>query len=87
MSVATSESPNIRISPKAKATLRELSKREGRPMQAVLDEAIERYRRETFLDQANAAYARLRKDPKAWRQELAERAEWDGTLMDGLSEK
>lgn len=79
------ESPNVRISQKAKATLRDLSKREGRPMQAVLDEAIEHYRRERFLDQANAAYARLRTDPKAWRQELSERAEWDGTLMDGLS--
>jgi predicted DNA-binding protein len=82
---STSESPNVRISPRAKATLRELSKREGKSMQAVLDEAIDHYRRETFLDRANAAYAQLRKDPKAWRQELAERAEWDGTLMDGLS--
>jgi hypothetical protein len=50
------------------------------------NEAIERYRRETFLDQANAAYARLRKDAKAWSQELAERAEWNATLLDGLSE-
>jgi hypothetical protein len=41
--------------------------------------------RDTFIDQANEAYARLRSDPEAWRQELAERAEWDGTLMDGLS--
>jgi hypothetical protein len=84
---STAESPNIRISQRAKATLRELSKREGRSMQAVLDEAIDHYRRETFLDQANAAYAKLRKDPKAWQQELAERAEWDGTMMDGLSKE
>ena len=78
--------PNIRISPRAKASLRELSNREGKPMQAVLEEAIEHYRRDKILERANAAYNRLRNDPKAWRQELAERAEWDVTLMDGLVE-
>ena len=53
-------------------------------MQAVLDEAIEHYQRERLLDEANAAYARLKSDPKAWKEELAERAQWDGTLADGL---
>lgn len=64
---------NIRISAHAKATLRELARHEGKPMQAVLDEAIERYQRERFLDEANAAYARLKSDPEAWEEELAER--------------
>ncbi|MFN0107056.1 MAG: toxin-antitoxin system protein [Bryobacteraceae bacterium] len=78
------ENPNIRISPHAKATLRELAKREGKPMQAVLDEAIEHYQREKFMDEANAAYARLQSDPEAWKEELAERQAWDATLKDGL---
>jgi len=39
----TVENPNIRISPRSKAVLRALAKREGKPMQAVLDEAIDRY--------------------------------------------
>ena len=78
---------NIRISPKAKATARDLAKREGTPMQAVLDEAVERYQCEKFLDEANAAYARLQADPDAWKQELAERQLWETTLMDGLRDE
>jgi hypothetical protein len=83
----TLESPNIRISAQAKATLRELALHEGKPMQAVLDCAIEHYQRERLLDEANAAYARLKSDPKAWKEELAEREKWDGTLADGLEKE
>ena len=79
------ENPNIRISPHAKATLRELAKREGKPMQAVLDEAIEQYRHGTFFRDLNESYVRLQADPEAWKQELAERQEWDSILMDGLT--
>ena len=79
----TAESPNIRITPRSKATLRALAKQEGRPMQAVLDEAIEHYQRDKFLDEVNAAYANLRRNPKAWKQEQDERALWDKTLADG----
>jgi predicted DNA-binding protein len=80
----TTESPNIRISAKSKATLRELAKSEGKAMQTVLDEALEQYRRDKFLDQVNEAYSRMRANPKAWKDELAERQLWEGTLMDGL---
>jgi hypothetical protein len=83
---APAESPNIRITPRAKATLRALAKQEGRPMQAVLDHAIDRYRRDKFLDDVNAAYATLRKDRKAWKEELAERSLWDKSRKDGLDE-
>jgi predicted DNA-binding protein len=83
----TIENPNIRISALAKATLRELARQEGKPMQAVLDEAIEHYQRERLLDEANAAYARLKSDPKAWQEELAERKQWDVTLADGLEKE
>ena len=83
---AGSENPNIRISRHAKATLRDLSKREGKPMQTVLDEAIEQYRRHKFFEELDASYARLQQDPEAWRQELAERREWDEPLVDGADE-
>jgi len=56
-------------------------------MQAVLDEAIGRYQREKFLDEVNAAYARLRTDPKAWKEELAERQIWDRALRDGIEKE
>ena len=83
----TTESPNIRISPKSKAVLRALAKRAGKPMQTILDEAIDQYQRNKFLDEVNAAYARLQSDPEGWKEELAERQEWDGTLMDGLEKE
>jgi len=77
------ESPNIRISAKSKAILRALAKQEGASMQSVLDEAVQRYQRERFLDQVNQSFAALRRDPKAWKEELAERSLWDNTLRGG----
>ncbi len=52
-------------------------------MQAVLDRALEAYRREMFLRGANHDYSALRRKPKAWKDALAERALWDATLGDG----
>jgi len=53
-------------------------------MQALLDKAIEAYRRQFFLKEVNKAYAALREDPKAWPAVEKERAAWDNTLGDGL---
>ena len=75
---------NIRISPRSKAILRDLAEREGKSMQAALDDAIEYYQRDKFLDEVTAAYARLKFDPVAWKSELDERLVLEGTLMDGL---
>ena len=55
-------------------------------MQAVLERAIESYRRQRLLEEANAAYARLRSSPKAWSQEQKERRMWESTLADGLED-
>jgi len=75
----------IRISDSARDTLREMAKIEGKPMQALLEEAVEALRRKRFLEEVNAAYASLSGDPKAWATIEAERREWDGTLLDGLA--
>jgi len=56
-------------------------------MQAILDEAIEHYQREKFLDEVNAAYARLRTNPRAWKEELTERQTWDRALRDGIEKE
>lgn len=74
----------IRISPETHALLRELAAGEQLTMQAVLRKAVESYRRQQFLEQANAAFAALRKDPEAWREEVEERKRWEQTLLDGL---
>jgi predicted DNA-binding protein len=83
----TAENLNIRITPHSKSVLRALAKQEGKPMQAVLDEAIEHYQRDKLLDEMNAAYIALRDDPKAWKEEQVERALWDTTLADGLKDE
>lgn len=83
----TAENPNIRISPQSKSTLRKLAEHEGKPMQAVLDKAIEHYRRDSFFRELDEGYARLQADPKAWKEELDERRLWDSTLSDGLGKE
>ena len=75
----------IRISDSAHGTLRELSRTEGKPMLALIDEAVEALRRQRFLEQVNAAYATLRADPRSWAALEAERRSWDVTLADGLA--
>ncbi len=80
-------STSIRIDEQALAVLRELASRQHQPVQTVLKQAIESYRREQFLEQANAAFAALRSDPEAWREEREERELWDRTAGDGLEQE
>jgi len=79
---ARMSSSTVRISRQAQSVLRELAQREGKPMQAILERAIESYRRERFLQEANRAYAALRQNKKAWAEEMTERKDWDQTLAD-----
>lgn len=74
----------IRISEGSRDTLRRLATQAGRPMQSVLEDAVEALRRQVFLEGVNAAYASLRADPREWKRVLAERDAWDVTLGDGL---
>ena len=77
-------SATVRISDQSKNTLREISEESGESMQAIVDKAIEEYRRKRFLEAVNADYAALRADPEAWAEHQKELALWDCTLMDGL---
>jgi predicted transcriptional regulator len=76
----------IRIGDGPHQALRELAARMGQSMQAVLAQAIEEFRRKKLFEEADAAYAALQADPKAWEAELAERRAWEATLSDGLPE-
>ena len=62
-----------------------MSKAEGKPMLALLDEAVEALRRQRFLERLNTAYATLRADARAWDAVEDERRAWDVTLPDGLA--
>lgn len=77
---------SVRIPARAHEALKHIAERTGQSLQEVLDRAIEEHRRRILLEEANAAFAAIKNDPKAWRQELDERAQWDGTLADGLED-
>lgn len=79
-------STTVRISSEAREALRKLSAQTGRKLQDLVDEAVERYRRDIFLEEANAAFLALRSDKTAWAEEERERAAWETTLADGLEE-
>lgn len=80
-------SATVRISKSAHQALRELSETERVPMLTLLDRAIESYKRQRILEATNRAYAALRVNPDAWKQELKERNLWDATLADGLDDE
>jgi len=77
----------MRISGSTRTTLKELSATTGKSMQELVDEAVETLRRETILRESNEAYARLKADPKAWKEFKKEQEKWDRTLRDGLSDE
>jgi predicted transcriptional regulator len=77
-------SETVRIKPGTHAKLKELAGELGKSMPEVLAAAIDGLYRQRFLEDCNRAYARLKANPKAWREELAQRKAWDATLADGL---
>jgi predicted transcriptional regulator len=79
-------STTVRVSEHTHELLRKLAEASGEPLQKVLERAVENYRREQFYVEFNAAFERLRTDPVAWEEELAERALWETTLADGLDD-
>ncbi len=75
----------VRVNEHTHQTLRAIAQVEHQSMQAVLETAVEEYRRRRFLEDVNAAYAALRNDPEAWQEIQAERADWEA-IADGLPE-
>ena len=74
----------VRISSDARDLLREIARNEGRSMQAVMERALEHYRRRQFLDQVNEDWSMVREEPGEWHTVRADRDVLDGTLADGL---
>ncbi len=77
----------VRIGSTSRDILREIAAREGASMQAMLEKAIEAYRRQSFLHELNSAYGALRRDPKKWLAIAQERSAWDATLGDGIEQR
>ncbi len=76
-------SSTVRISKESSDILKEIAARERKSLQAVLDAAIEEYRRHRFLREANKAYWLLRENPRKWKAEMEERQKWEAALSDG----
>jgi predicted transcriptional regulator len=76
----------VRISERTRERLREMARAQHDSMQSVLEKAVEEYRRKSFFEQLDAAYAKLQEDPEAWEAYQAELKVWEATLADGLPE-
>jgi hypothetical protein len=74
----------VRVEDELHVTLRTLARDEGRPIGSVLQDAVRQYQRARFWDDMRSGYARLRSDPVAWQEYLAEAREWDQVAGDGL---
>jgi len=77
----------IRLRESTHKTLKSLAKMTGKPLQDVLEEALEEKTRRFYLEGLNEDYAALKKDPKAWKAFRAELREWDVALNDGLEDE
>jgi hypothetical protein len=74
----------INISETTQNTLLKLANSSGETIQEILDKAIENYRRNLFLVQANESFLTLRNNETFWQEEIAEREAWDQTLADRI---
>jgi hypothetical protein len=77
--------PAILISEASHQMLKDLSEKTGLTMTNLLAKALEAYHRKLFFERMNDGYAELRADPEAWAEHLAERKQWETTMMDGLN--
>lgn len=75
--IATPKQRTVRVTEATHQTLRELRARSGESMTTIIERAVERYRREQLLAEANAAWLALRADPAAMAEIEAEQAVWD----------
>ena len=77
---------SIRVSETTHQRLREIARREHRPMSSVADEAVRVYEKEQRWRAAEEGMARLRQSPEEWKDYLAEAESWESTSVDGLDE-
>jgi hypothetical protein len=75
-----------RISPESDAIINEIMAKTGKSKIEIIQKALEYYRLKERMRSFNESYDRLKADKKTWKQELKERQELEGTLLDGLEE-
>jgi hypothetical protein len=77
----------VRIDAASHAALAEIAKAKHIPLTEALARAVEKYRREVFLEGLAGDFVALRADERAWNEERDERAVWETTNRDGLADE
>lgn len=75
-------STTIRVPNRTRDRLAALAATTGRPMTAVVDDALDALERRVFFESVNARYAELRADESGWSEIEAERAAEEGAVQD-----
>ncbi|HHW02259.1 MAG TPA: toxin-antitoxin system protein [Thermoanaerobacterales bacterium] len=78
--------PLTRISEQAYKTLQLLAEKNKESHIKIIEKALEEYRRQIFIKEANVAYAALKTDPDKWKEEQLERKLWEQTISDDLED-
>lgn len=78
-------STTVRINRDTHLKLKRIARATGQTSQTILEEALEQYRRRCFLQEANAAFDRMRNSEHSWQQELKERNSWEHLLQSGMA--
>ena len=76
-----------KITEQSALILDRLHRRFHKSKTALIDQALKRYEDQIILDEINEGYARLKADKNAWKEELLEREELEGTIGDGLEDE
>jgi hypothetical protein len=74
----------MRVDRATRQSVEDIARRVGSSMQEVVAQAVEAYRRQIIVDEANIAYGRLRADPQASEAFDREHEIWEHALSDGL---
>jgi len=74
----------VRVPTETHSRLKAMASARGETIGEVLVKAVESFRRQMLLNDANEAFGKLRQNEKLWKDEHHEREEWEATLADGL---
>jgi predicted CopG family antitoxin len=78
------ETTTIRVNKDIYNMVKSLARQQNENIQDIIEHAVTEYKKKKFFEDLNSAYAKLKSDPMAWKEELDERYEWDHVLNDGL---
>jgi molybdopterin synthase catalytic subunit len=73
-----------KISEKSKRIIREIVHETGESQISVIEYAVLAYHRKWCMRQLNKSYTKLKKNKRAWKQELKDRSILEKTSEDGL---